>query len=50
MGNCIGMSLILKHKYQMQKDEEITTTYELCSTNVNTDDNRLQIPHSNAVK
>ena len=48
MGNCIGMSLILKHKYQMQKDAEITTEYELCSIVDGADS--IIIPHSNAVK
>lgn len=48
MGNCIGMSLILKNKYQMQKDAEITTEYELYTIVDGADS--IIIPQSTAVK
>ena len=50
MGNCIGMSLMLKHKYQMQADEnDLNTTYELYPTQFNVNNNHVHNTHSNIV-
>ena len=52
MGNCIGMSLMLKHKhkYQMQADEnDLNTKYELYPTQFDLHNNHVHSTHSNVV-